>query len=87
MISRLYLVQLTSLTCGVATLLFTLAHNFDSFALYACIYGLFCGGYIYTLRMYTYELVTFKLADSAFGYVTFMQGLAVLVGVPMTCKF
>ena len=87
MISRQYLVQLTSLGCGVSTLLFSLAHHFDGYALYAWVYGLCCGGYTYSLRMYTYEQVTIKLAERTAGYVTFVQGLPVLFGVPLARKY
>ncbi|KAK2149734.1 hypothetical protein LSH36_439g03041 [Paralvinella palmiformis] len=83
MISRQYLVQLTSLGCGVSTLLFSLAHHFDGYALYVWVYGLCCGGYTYSIRMYTYEQVTVKLAERTAGYMTFVQGLPVLFGVPL----
>ena len=86
MISRQYLVQLTSVGCGAVTLLFSLAHHFDGYALYVWAYGLCYGGYVYTVRMYMYELVTIKLSERTAVYVMFVQGLPAIFSIPFARK-
>lgn len=85
-ICRRCLCQANCLACGVLTLLLLLEKDYESFALYAWGFGIFCGGYFYTLKMYTYELVKFKIMERAWGYVCAAQFLPILIGSPISCK-
>ena len=83
LIARQYLCQLTGAGCGFFTLLFPMASGFNAFALYACGYGFLYGGFIYTLKMYTYEIVSFKLSDRSWGYICLAQVLPTVIGSPI----
>ncbi|XP_056014420.1 monocarboxylate transporter 12-like isoform X2 [Ostrea edulis] len=83
-ICRRCLCQANCLACGVLTLLLLLEKDYESFALYAWGFGIFCGGYFYTLKMYTYELVKFKIMERAWGYVCAAQFLPILIGSPIS---
>lgn len=85
-ICRRCLCQANCLACGALTLLLLLEKDYDSLALYAWGFGIFCGGYYYTLKMYTYELVKFKIMERAWGFVSAAQCLPILIGSPISCK-
>ena len=86
MIARQYLCQLAALGCGLSTLLVTLATSFDAYALYIWTYGMCFGGYSYALKVYTYELVSVKLSERAWGFVVLAKSLPVTVGPVISCK-
>lgn len=44
--------------------------------------GLFCGGYHYSLKMYTYERVRARNFARAWSFVQCSQALPILIGVP-----
>ncbi|XP_062608852.1 monocarboxylate transporter 12-like isoform X1 [Saccostrea cucullata] len=83
-ICRRCLCQANCLACGVLTLLLLLEKDYNSFALYAWGFGIFCGGYFYTLKMYTYEIVKFKIMERAWGFVCAAQFLPILIGSPIS---
>lgn len=85
-ICRRCLCQANCLACGALTLILLLEKDYDSLALYAWGFGIFCGGYYYTLKMYTYELVKFKIMERAWGFVCAAQCLPILIGSPISCK-
>lgn len=83
-ICRRCLCQANCLACGALTILLLLEKDYDSLALYAWGFGIFCGGYYYTLKMYTYELVKFKIMERAWGFVCAAQCLPILIGSPIS---
>jgi len=86
-ICRRHLCQSCCIACGVLTFLLLLAKDFNSFALYAWGFGIFCGGYFYTLKMYAYELVKYKLMERAWGFICAAHFIPVLIGSPISCKY
>lgn len=46
--------------------------------------GIFCGGYHYSLKMYTFEKVRARNFARAWGFVQFSQSIPIAVGVPVT---
>lgn len=86
MIARQYLCQAAALLAGLASILFTMATGFNAYALYVTAYGFLSGGLHYSMKVYCCELVTMKLAERTWGYVTIMQSIPVLVGPPLACK-
>jgi hypothetical protein len=42
---------------GIAILAFTAVEGYNGYVLFVWIFGTFCGGYHYTLKMYIYEKV------------------------------
>ncbi|OWF47127.1 monocarboxylate transporter 2-like [Mizuhopecten yessoensis] len=83
-ISTHHLCQSSCIACGLLTLLLIMAKDFNAFALYAWAFGIFCGGYHYTLKMYTYELVKLKIMERAWGFVAVGQCIPVLIGSPIS---
>lgn len=86
-ISRRHLCQLAALACGVSSLLFTMSTGYKGHALYSWAYGIFCGGYQYSLKMYTYELVKAKMMERAWSFVCLSQFLSYLLGSPISSKY
>lgn len=83
-ICRRHLCQSCCIACGILTFLLLLAKDFNSLALYAWGFGIFCGGYFYTLKMYAYELVKYKLMERAWGFICAAHFIPVLIGSPIS---
>ena len=60
-----------------------MATDFQSFALYSWAYGIASGGYYYTLKMYTYELVKEKMMERGWGFINSAQIVSYLLGPPL----
>ena len=85
-VSRRHLAQTCALMCGAFTLLLIMAKDFHSFALYSWAYGFASGGYYYTIKMYTYELVREKVMERGWGFVNSAQFVSYLLGPPLAGK-
>ena len=82
-VSRRHLAQSCAFMCGAFTLLLIMAKDFHSFALYSWAYGIASGGYYYTIKMYTYELVKEKVMERGWGFVNAAQFISYLLGPPL----
>ncbi|KAK6168903.1 hypothetical protein SNE40_020063 [Patella caerulea] len=82
-ISRRHLCQTSAILCGVFTLLFIMAQDHNAHSLYAWAYGICCGSYYLTLKMYAYELVRHKLMERAWSFVCAVQCFPFLFGAPV----
>lgn len=85
-IARQYLCQTASIMCGILTLGFTAIQgqrSLHAYMLFVWIYGIFCGGYHYSLKMYTYERVRARNFACTWGFVQCSQSLPIAVGVPI----
>ncbi|XP_014292122.1 monocarboxylate transporter 2 [Halyomorpha halys] len=84
-IARQYLAQVAIFICGLAILaLTTLSHSKQGYVFFTWIYGIFCGGYHYTLKVYTYERVRARNFARTWGFVQFSQSIPIALGVPIT---
>uniref|UniRef100_A0A1B0DRA6 Major facilitator superfamily (MFS) profile domain-containing protein n=1 Tax=Phlebotomus papatasi TaxID=29031 RepID=A0A1B0DRA6_PHLPP len=73
-IARQYLCQTSVFMCGISILAFTAVHgNYHGYVMFVWIYGIFCGGYHYSLKMYTYERVRARNFARTWGFVQFSQ--------------
>ncbi|XP_030752675.1 monocarboxylate transporter 12-like isoform X2 [Sitophilus oryzae] len=84
-ISRQYLCQAAMLLTGVSILAFTVVTgNYQAYVMFAWIYGICCGGYHYSLKMYTYEKVRARNFAKTWGFVQFSQAIPIIIGVPFS---
>lgn len=83
-IARQYLCQTAMFMCGLAMLaLTTIDGNYQAYLLFVWIYGIFLGGYHYSLKMFTFEKVRARNFARAWGFVQFSQALPIAFGVPL----
>ncbi|XP_055616380.1 monocarboxylate transporter 12-like isoform X2 [Toxorhynchites rutilus septentrionalis] len=84
-IARQYLCQTATFMCGLCILALTAVHgNYHGYVMFVWIYGIFCGGYHYSLKMYTYEKVRARNFARAWGFVQFSQAIPIALGVPIS---
>ncbi|XP_065089111.1 monocarboxylate transporter 2-like isoform X3 [Ochlerotatus camptorhynchus] len=84
-IARQYLCQTATFMCGLCILALTAVHgNYHGYVMFVWIYGIFCGGYHYSLKMYTYEKVRARNFARAWGFVQFSQAIPIALGVPLS---
>ncbi|XP_067126098.1 monocarboxylate transporter 10-like isoform X1 [Centruroides vittatus] len=84
MIARQYLCQAASFMVGVSLLAFTALEEYNGYVLFVWIYGLFYGGYHYSLKMFTFEKVRARNFARAWGFVQWCQALPNVIGIPLT---
>ncbi|XP_037074824.1 monocarboxylate transporter 2-like [Pollicipes pollicipes] len=82
-IGRQYLCQASALLCGVAILGCTAVRGYGGYVLFVWVYGLFCGGYSYSLKMFTYEKVRARNFASTWGFIQCSQAIPIALGVPI----
>lgn len=84
-IARQYLCQAAVFMCGLSILALTAVHgNYHGYVLFAWIYGIFAGGYHYSLKMYTYERVRARNFARTWGFVQCSQAIPIALGVPIS---
>ncbi|XP_043216970.1 monocarboxylate transporter 2-like [Amphibalanus amphitrite] len=83
-ISRQYLCQASSFLCGACQLALPAVRGYSGYVLFAWLYGLFYGGYQYSLKMCTYEKVRARNFAKTWGFVQGSQALPMVIGVPVT---
>ncbi|KAK9874571.1 hypothetical protein WA026_005404 [Henosepilachna vigintioctopunctata] len=84
-IARQYLCQTAVFMCGLSILAFTVVSgNYSAYVMFAWIYGIFCGGYHYSLKMYTYERVRARNFARTWGFVQCSQAIPIVIGVPFS---
>lgn len=84
MIARQYLCQASLFGLGTAILALGTVQGYHGYVLFSWIYGIFLGGYHYSLKVYTYEKARARYFARAWGFVQWSQSLPVLFGVPIT---
>ncbi|XP_030025470.2 monocarboxylate transporter 10 isoform X2 [Manduca sexta] len=84
-IARQYLTQAAVFVCGLATMALTAVEgSYRGYVMFAWIYGIFCGGYHYSLKMYTYERVRSRNFARTWGFVQCSQAVPIAIGVPLS---
>ncbi|KAK3923032.1 Monocarboxylate transporter 12 [Frankliniella fusca] len=84
-IARQYLCQAAVFMCGLSMLALTAVRgSYHGYVLFAWIYGIFCGGYHYSLKMYTYERVRARNFARTWGFVQCSQAIPIAIGVPIS---
>lgn len=81
-IARQYLCQTAMFMCGLSILAFTVVSgNYRAYVIFAWAYGIFYGGYHYSLKMYTYERVRARNFARTWGFVQFSQAIPIVTGI------
>ncbi|XP_045499340.1 monocarboxylate transporter 10-like isoform X1 [Colias croceus] len=84
-IARQYLTQAAVFVCGLATMALTAVEgSYSGYVMFAWVYGIFCGGYHYSLKMYTYERVRSRNFARTWGFVQCSQAVPIAIGVPLS---
>ncbi|CAH0752638.1 unnamed protein product [Diatraea saccharalis] len=84
-IARQYLTQAAVFVCGLATMALTAVEgSYRGYVMFAWVYGIFCGGYHYSLKMYTYERVRSRNFARTWGFVQCSQAVPIAIGVPLS---
>ncbi|XP_037079520.1 monocarboxylate transporter 2-like [Pollicipes pollicipes] len=83
-ISRQYLYQASAFVCGVCLLALPAVQGYSGYVLFAWLYGIFYGGFQYSLKMCTYEKVRARNFAKTWGFVQGSQAIPVLIGAPVT---
>ncbi|KAG5684299.1 hypothetical protein PVAND_013534 [Polypedilum vanderplanki] len=84
-IARQYLLMTSGFMCGLTMLSLPTINggNYHAYLLFVWIYGLFLGGYHYSLKMFTFEKVRARNFARAWGFVQFSQSLPIIFGIPI----
>ncbi|XP_076365105.1 monocarboxylate transporter 10-like [Tachypleus tridentatus] len=82
-VSRQYLCQIASFMISASLLVFTTVEEYKGYLLFVWIYGLFYGGYTYSLKMYTLEKVRARNFSRAWGFIQWAQAIPFLIGIPV----
>ncbi|KAF4529276.1 hypothetical protein B566_EDAN017755 [Ephemera danica] len=83
-IARQYLCQACAFVSGLAILALTAVQGYRGYLLFVWVYGTFCGGYHYSLKMFTYERVRARNFARTWGFVQCSQALPIALGVPLS---
>ena len=86
-IARQYLVQASGVLASLAVFSLTAIQGYNGYILFAWLYGLAYGGYIYSLRMYLFEKVRARNFARAWGFAQFAMAVPNLVGFPLASEY
>jgi hypothetical protein len=82
-ISKQYLTQAALFMVGVAILAFTAVEGYNGYVVFVWIYGIFNGGYHYSLKMYIYEKVRARNFARAWGFAQCSMAIPNAIGIPI----
>lgn len=82
-VGRQYLCQVSLLLCGLSLLALPSVEGYRGYVTFTWVYGLFLGGYHYSLKMYVYQKVRARNFGRAWGYLQASQALPSLLGPPI----
>ena len=69
---------------GISILAFTVVEGSNGYVMFAWIYGIFNGGYNYSLKMYINEKVRARNFARAWGFAQFSMAVPSIIGVPIS---
>ena len=83
-VGRQYLCQVPLLICGISILALTTVQGYHGYSTFVMVYGVFLGGYTYSLKMFTYQKVRARNFSRAWSLIQCSQSLPHLLGVSVT---
>ena len=86
-ISKQYLCQTALFLCGVSIMAFMAVDGYKGYVIFVWSYGIFLGGYQYTLKMYIFENVRARNFARAWGFVQASSSLTLFISIPILSKY
>ncbi|CAH2261625.1 jg13678 [Pararge aegeria aegeria] len=84
LVSKQYLCQTAMLGIGISMLALSSVEGYHGYVLFAWMYGLCLGGFLYSMKMLTMERVRGRHFTKVWSFVQGAEAIPVMVGVPMT---
>ncbi|XP_068617909.1 monocarboxylate transporter 2-like [Battus philenor] len=84
LVSKQYLCQTAMLGIGISMLALSSVEGYHGYVLFAWMYGLCLGGFLYSIKMLTMERVRGRHFTKVWSLVQGAEALPVIVGVPVT---
>ena len=83
-IARQYLTQASLIMTGLSIFSVTAVRgSYSGYVIFAWIYGIFNGGFHYSLKMYVYEKVRARNFARAWSFTQMAMGMALVFGIPI----
>ena len=82
-IGRQYLCQASLLICGISLLSLTTVKGYNGYVIFVWVYGIFIGGYFYSLKMYVYQKVRARNFARAWSFIQCSQSIPNMFGIPI----
>ncbi|CAH1639149.1 unnamed protein product [Spodoptera littoralis] len=86
LVSKQYLCQTAMVGIGISMLALSSVEGYHGYVLFAWMYGLCLGGYLYSMKMLTMERVRGRHFTRVWGFVQGAEAIPVMVGVPVTAR-
>ncbi|XP_073987957.1 monocarboxylate transporter 1 isoform X2 [Rhodnius prolixus] len=83
-VNRLWVYNTSLALCGFSTALSIYCYDFVTFAVYAAVFGFTVGAYVGLTSVILVDLLGLDKLTNAFGLLLLFQGLASLIGPPIT---
>ncbi|CAG4951967.1 unnamed protein product [Colias eurytheme] len=84
LVSKQYLCQTAMLGIGISMLALSSVEGYHGYVLFAWMYGLCLGGFLYSMKMLTMERVRGRHFTKVWSFVQGAEAIPVIVGVPVT---
>ncbi|CAK1555760.1 unnamed protein product [Leptosia nina] len=84
LVSKQYLCQTAMLGIGISILALSSVEGYHGYVLFAWMYGLCLGGFLYSMKMLTMERVRGRHFTKVWSFVQGAEAIPVIVGVPVT---
>lgn len=86
LIARQYLLQASLFIMAGSLVSFISLKDQSGYILFVWVYGFFYGGYMYSLKTFTFEKVRARNFSRAWGYIQCSHAIPMVIGVPLTGK-
>ncbi|XP_041982093.1 monocarboxylate transporter 4-like [Aricia agestis] len=84
LVSKQYLCQTAMLGIGISMLALSSVEGYHGYVLFAWMYGLCLGGFLYSIKMLTMERVRGRHFTKVWSFVQGAEAIPAIVGVPVT---
>lgn len=85
-VNRLFVYNSSLTICGIASILSAFCDSFETFAIYAAVFGFTIGVYVGLTSVILVDLFGLEKLTNAFGLLLLFQGIASIIGSPIAGK-